>query len=173
MEKEITLQPFTEKDFGNLISWIDNEKELIQFAGPIFKFPLTVEQLKNYLEEPNRHPFKIIIKNSNLAIGHCEAYTCNNSVRLCRIIIGNKNYRGQGLGYTATKLLIKWSINNLKPSTINLNVYDFNTTAIKCYEKIGFKRTEETKTTTLQNETWTSIKMILEPKKLIEIYEER
>lgn len=103
MKKEITLQHFTDKDFDTLISWVDSEKELIQFAGPIFKFPLTVEQLIDYLKDHNRHPFKIVLKSSNLSIGHCEAYkTINDTVRLCRIIIGNKIYRGQVLGYEAT-----------------------------------------------------------------------
>lgn len=166
MENEIKLQQFTDKDFDNLISWIDNENELIQFAGPIFKFPLTIEQLNDYLKDPNRHPFKIFIDSTNLAIGHCEAYkTSNDTVRLCRIIIGNKSYRGKGLGYKATQKLIKWCIDNLNPKRIDLNVYDFNTAAIKCYEKIGFKKTIDTKITTFKKQNWTSIRMSLDVKK--------
>ncbi|NLJ44837.1 MAG: GNAT family N-acetyltransferase [Bacteroidales bacterium] len=163
MKQEIFLCEFTHKDFENLISWVNNEKELIQFAGPIFSFPLTKEQLNDYLKDPNRYPFKIVLKNSNLAIGHCEVYkTSDDIVRLCRIIIGNKTYRGQGLGYDATLKLIKWCMDNLKPKTIDLNVYDFNTTAIKCYEKIGFKKTTDTKETTFKGEVWTSIRMTLQ-----------
>lgn len=160
MKQEIFLHEFTDKDFETLISWVDNEKELIQFAGPIFNFPLTKEQLNDYLKDPNRYPFKIVLKSSNLAIGHCEAYkTSYDNVRLCRIIIGNKNYRGQGLGYEATLKLIKWCIDNLKPRTIDLNVYDFNTAAIKCYEKLGFKKTNEEKITEFCSEKWTAIRM--------------
>lgn len=163
MKNEIRLEQFIENDFNTLISWVDSEKDLIQFAGLIFEFPLTVDQLKNYLKDPNRHPFKIILNNSNTVIGHCEAYQISNdTVRLCRIIIGEKSYRGKGLGFTATKKLVNWCIENLKPRTIDLNVYDFNTAAIKCYEKIGFKRASDTKTTTFQNEIWTSLRMYLE-----------
>jgi RimJ/RimL family protein N-acetyltransferase len=163
MENEIILQQFTDQDFENFISWVDNQNELIQFAGPIFQFPLTIEQLNDYLIDPNRHPFKIVLSSSNLAIGHCEAYRISNdSVRLCRILIGNKSYRGQGLGYKATQRLIEWCVNNLKPKTIDLNVYDFNTTAIKCYEKIGFNKTIDTKKTINKGEIWTSIRMILD-----------
>ncbi len=53
-------------------------------------------------------------------------------------------------------------MDNLKPKTIDLNVYDFNTTAIKCYEKIGFKKTTDTKETTFKGEVWTSIRMTLQ-----------
>ncbi len=62
MKQEIFLHEFTHKDFENLISWVNNEKELIQFAGPIFSFPLTKEQLNDYLKDPNRYPFKIVLK---------------------------------------------------------------------------------------------------------------
>lgn len=164
-EQRIRLECFSETDFNLLISWVKDEKELIQFAGQIFRFPLTTEQLKEYLKDKNRHPFKIVLNNSNIVIGHCEAYqTSNDTVKLCRIIIGDKRYRGQGLGYEATKKLIKWCIENLRPNTIELNVYDFNTIAIKCYEKLGFQRTNDSKTIILNGENWTSVRMYLDVK---------
>lgn len=164
-EQRIRLENFSETDFDTLISWVKDEKELVQFAGQIFQFPLTAEQLKEYLKDKNRHPFKIVLNTSNTVIGHCEAYqTSNDTVKLCRIIIGDKSYRGQGLGYEATKELINWCIENLRPKTIELNVYDFNTIAIKCYEKLGFQRTNDSKTIILNGENWTSVKMYLDVK---------
>lgn len=161
MTETIKLEKFTRDDFKNLISWIDNEKELVQFAGPIFTFPLTVEQLNDYLNDTHRYPFKIVLTDSNTTIGHCEAYQTDiDNVRLCRIIIGDKNYRGKGLGYAATAMLVNWCIDNLNIKTIDLNVYEFNSPAIKCYEKLGFQKTNEKKITELKSETWVSIRMI-------------
>ena len=123
---------------------------------------MTINQFNDYLKDENRHPFKIVLSHSTEAIGHCEAYqTSNDTVKLCRILIGNKIYRGQGLGYAATRKLVKWCIDHLNPKTIDLNVYDFNTTAIRCYEKIGFKRTAIQQTTNVNDQVWTSVRMLL------------
>lgn len=160
--KEITLEYFTSQDIDRLIAWINNEKELIQFAGPIFQFPLTREQLENYLKDRNRTAFKIIHNESGNVIGHCEAYAINtNTVRLCRILLGDKTYRGKGLGLTATSELVKWCLKSLKAKNIDLNVYDFNTVAINCYKKLGFEETQEIQETKYKGETWKSIRMRL------------
>lgn len=165
--EEINLEPFTDKDFAMLISWIESERDLIQFAGPIFKFPLTNEQLSEYLADKNRYPFKITYKKDDVIIGHCEAYRIDNeTIRLSRILIGNKTYRGRGLGRLATYKLINWCMDTFKPKIIDLNVYDFNAVAIKCYESLGFVKSGEIKITNFGNETWKSERMILETDKL-------
>jgi len=48
IENMISLENFSENDFEKLISWVSNKEDLIQFAGSIFNFPLTKEQLNNY-----------------------------------------------------------------------------------------------------------------------------
>jgi RimJ/RimL family protein N-acetyltransferase len=160
-EQNIRLEKFSEKDFDRLISWINDEKELIQFAGPIFTFPLTHEQLHNYLADIKRHAFKIIHNETNNTIGHCETYQTNEqNSRLCRILIGDKSFRGKGFGTILTKLLTEWSFENLKINSVDLNVYEFNTFAIKAYEKVGFKKTIMSEgITRVNNESWKSHQM--------------
>ena len=160
-DQDIRLEKFSETDFDTLISWVKDEKELIQFAGPIFSFPLTKEQLHNYLADTKRHAFKIIHNDTNTTIGHCEAYkTDKQNSRLCRILIGDKNFRGKGYGTLLTRILTKWTFDNLQANFVDLNVYDFNTFAIKSYESVGFKITAINEMTTqVNNENWTSYKM--------------
>ena len=160
-DQDIRLEKFSETDFDTLISWVKDEKELIQFAGPIFSFPLTKEQLHNYLADTKRHAFKIIHNDTNTTIGHCEAYkTDEQNSRLCRILIGDKNFRGKGYGTLLTRILTKWTFDNLQANFVDLNVYDFNTFAIKSYESVGFKITAINEMTTqVNNENWTSYKM--------------
>ncbi|MFT3902849.1 MAG: GNAT family protein [Niabella sp.] len=159
----IKLETFSEADFDTLISWVKDEKELIQFAGPIFNFPLTKEQLHYYLADPKRHVFKVIHNKTNTVIGHCEVYKGNGQTcRLCRILIGNKIFRGKGYGTLLVKLLTEWSFEKLNVNSVDLNVYDFNTSAIKCYENAGFKRTGINEVTTQVNhETWYSYSMTI------------
>ena len=101
----IKLEPFTENDFENLISWITSERELVQFAGPIFSYPLTKNQLNDYLTKEDLIPKKIVDIESGEVIGHCELNFLNEFPRLARILIGNKKYRGKGLGKQLVTLM--------------------------------------------------------------------
>jgi|SRR5690606_18557234 len=160
---KITLKKFTELDFDRLIAWVKKEEELIQFAGTIFKFPLTKGQLYHYLTDTKRHAFKVVDDETNQIIGHCEAYEVDDQkCRLCRILIGDEDFRGKGYGTVLVRQLTHWSFETLNVKSIELNVYDFNIPAIKCYEKIGFKKAEiNTGQTRIKNESWTSYSMTI------------
>jgi len=158
----IKLEPFTKSDFGRIISWIENEEELIQFAGSVFTFPLTEEQLENYLETKNRFAYKVIEETSNRTIGHCEIYISDSSAKLCRILIGEKSFRGKGLGVELVSQLLEKCFKQFNSLFVELNVYDWNTSAIKCYQKAGFKINEDKKKTiALNRKIWTSINMVI------------
>ena len=157
----IELKEFNHNHFNKLISWIDNEKTLIQFAGPIFTYPLTTEQLSDYVKEKNRISFAIYY--SGQLIGHSEIYkNVDKTVKFCRILIGDVSFRGNGLGKEVVKQMINYTFNKFEINSIELNVYDWNLSAISCYEKVGFviNRTKS-KTTNYKNEIWTSINMTL------------
>jgi RimJ/RimL family protein N-acetyltransferase len=138
----IRLEEFTHKDFNRLISWIDNEKSMCQFAGPIFTFPLTEEQLTDYISDNTRKVYKIIDIDTNNVIGHGEIGRIderNSNARLCRILIADKNKRNKGIGTLIINELLKIGFDNLNLHRIDLGVFDFNKSAIRCYEKCGFK----------------------------------
>ena len=94
----IELKPFTENDFEVFKSWIHSEEELFQFAGPIFSYPLTDNQLRDYLKMTDKKPLKVVLRSTNQTIGHCELNFQNGKNRLSRILVGNKVLRGQKIG---------------------------------------------------------------------------
>ena len=138
--KMIKLVPFKEEDFEKLISWIENEKILVQFAGAVvFTYPLTKEQLETYIADDKRFAFKVVEVETNETVGHAEIYLVKPNVsRLCRVLIGREEYRGKGIGRQIMAQLMDYSFNRLSVEVVELNVYDWNTAAIKCYEKVGF-----------------------------------
>jgi RimJ/RimL family protein N-acetyltransferase len=161
----IKLEQFTKTDFKRLVSWIDNEEKLIQFAGPVFNFPLTEDQLEKYLENKNTNAFKVIETTSNQTIGHCEIYLAEASAKIFRILIGEKFFRGKGLGLEVVNLLLEKCSKDFSSSLVELNVYDWNIGAIKCYEKAGFVvNSEKSKTITVKGNVWNSINMTLAKK---------
>lgn len=56
------------------------------------------------------------------------------------IFIGDKNYRGRGIGFLSTVKLLDYVRQNLKLHKIYLHVDQTNLPAVKLYTKIGFKK---------------------------------
>lgn len=160
----VTLEQFDENDFERLISWVDTEEMLVQFAGPLFSFPLTIEQLQEYKNDKNRHLFKVIEPDKHV-IGHAELFQSDDekTVRICRVLIGDKTKRGQGIGQQIINELLNISFVKLDKENVELNVYDWNISAIKCYEKVGFAvNPNKTFESEVNGDVWTAINMAID-----------
>ncbi len=158
----LRLEPFTPKDFSRLIHWVGTKRELIQFAGDLFTFPLSEDQLQEYLSQKKLAPKKIIHTESGEVIGHCELNFLNEHPRLSRILIGNKQKRGRGYGTKIIQLMIDAIQKEIPTKQVELRVFGYNTNAIKLYKKEGFVIQEKH---TLQfqyaeDELWTNYYMI-------------
>ncbi|MBL0135947.1 MAG: GNAT family N-acetyltransferase [Chitinophagaceae bacterium] len=159
----LRLETFDKDSYEELISWIGSEEELMQFAGPAFTFPLTKEQLETSVNDKNRFSFKVVNSITNVTIGHAEIYLTDHSAYLGRIIIGDKEQRGKGLGQQIVNLLLDFVFSTFDKTKVELNVFDWNVGAIKCYEKVGFvinpnKKIERQ----IKNEIWTAINMTID-----------
>ena len=139
----IRLEKFSKQEYSNLIKWIDSEDVLVQIAGRQMSFPVTEEQLDLSQSDKNRNAFSIINIETGKSIGHCELYRLENSVKIDRLIIGDPSMKGKGLCGQIIQLLLEYGFNKLKQSLIELNVFDWNTVAIRCYEKAGFSKNPE------------------------------
>lgn len=143
---KIDLQPFERKDFSQLMEWVQSPEFLLQWAGPIFAYPLDEGQLQRYLEKaredpPERRIFKAIEPGTSRVIGHGELDDLdwrNRSARMARVLIGEPSSRGKGLGVQMVKKILEVGFRQLKLHRIDLVVFDFNRAAIACYERAGF-----------------------------------
>lgn len=164
MPKSIRLELFEENDFERLIKWSDSQEILTQFAGSIFTFPLTTKQLNHYIDTAERLPFKVIDSATNIVIGHAEISPLKevDTIKICRILIGDKTKRGKGYGKKIIKSLLEKAFIDLRKEKAELNVFDWNTGAIKCYEKVGFKiNQQKTSTTIVNGKNWSAINMTI------------
>jgi len=55
------------------------------------------------------------------------------------IFIGEKEYWNQGYGADAIRALLRFAFQEMNLHRVYLHVFDFNTRAIRCYEKCGFQ----------------------------------
>jgi len=157
----LKLEPFTQDDFSRLINWIDTKRELVQFAGDLFTYPLSEDQLHAYLSQEKLVAKKIIHIESGEVIGHCELNFLNEHPRLSRILIGNKQNRGLGYGAKIIRLMIDAIQKEIPSKQVELRVFGYNANAIKLYKKEGFviqeKQTLQFQYT--EDESWTNYYM--------------
>jgi RimJ/RimL family protein N-acetyltransferase len=166
----LELQKFERKDFDRLISWIPDERFLVQWAGPIFNWPLDKVQLDKYLEEtkgekPKRHVFKAVRIADDKVVGHLEVgpvdYEKSTGI-LSRVLVGEAEDRRNGYCKEMIKLAVGFCFNRISLSRINLAVFDFNEAAISCYKKAGFNKYEiKEKAVKCGKECWNVIMMKL------------
>jgi len=146
----IELQYFDVSDFQQLINWIDTPEFLLQFSGPFFNFPLTEEQLENYLIDTNKANantlvYRVLHKDTGKIIGHISLGSIdrkNKSARVGKVLIGDESVRGLGIGQLMMKEILQVAFDELKLHRVTLVVFDFNVSAIACYEKAGFVKEE-------------------------------
>ena len=160
----IQLKKFDREDYDNLVAWIDSEEMLIRIAGRQMTFPVTKEQLDISQSDAKRNAFSIIDAETGKSIGHCELYLLENSAKIDRVIIDG-SMKGKGLCNPLMKLLLDYGFNILKQPVIELNVFDWNTAAIRCYEKAGLKKNND-KTMEFESngEKWIAFNMSIDRK---------
>jgi len=145
---QIELKPFERDDFSRLMDWIKTPEFLLQWAGPIFTFPLDELQLDSYLKgsqgnSPLRRIYKAVNTSDHRVIGHIELNDINlrnKAATLCRVLVGDPILRGKGIGPQMVKELLQIGFGQFGLHRIDLYVFDFNEAAIRCYEKVGFRK---------------------------------
>ena len=135
----IKLSPFTPADFETFISWIDSEELLVQIAGHYFSYPLTKEQLQEYLNDEKSISFNIIESSNNKIIGHVEIVKSEKSTYKIDKLIIDPSERGKGIGLLVINELLDYCFEKLDATIVELFVFEQNISATKTYEKDGFE----------------------------------
>ena len=138
--KKCYLSPIDINDAEKFTEWL-NDMELLRNLQ-LYNGIISVENEKAILINLSKeHDYSIVDLETNELIGNCGFLTIDyiNQTAEAGIFIGNKNFRNKGYGTEALSLLIDYGFKALNLNSIMLNVYEYNTGAIKCYEKVGFK----------------------------------
>ena len=135
------LSPIDAKDAEMFTGWLNDIEILfnLQLYGSIISLETEKEFLINLSKE---HNYSIINLETEELIGICGFLDIDhvNQTAEIGIFIGNKHFWDKGYGTEALSLIIDYGFKALNLHNIILKVYEFNKRAIKCYEKIGFKK---------------------------------
>lgn len=147
-QQMIKLEYFNRYDFDQLTEWIKDDELLMNWSGSLFNFPLSESSLEWYIEDVNdinssdAFIYKSVDTVTGKTIGHISLGSIsrkNRSGRISRVLVGGAENRGKGCCKDMVKAVLKIGFEDLKLHRISLGVYDFNTAAIACYQKAGFK----------------------------------
>ena len=129
------IEKFTEwmNDF-QVTDYINKSEQIMTAIGE-------KEWLENTARKNENKNFNIIDLNSNKLIGTIglEKFNWTSRNAALGIFIGDKNYRNNGYGTEAIKLLLEFGFKYLNLHSIRLSLLSVNERAHKCYLKCGFK----------------------------------
>ncbi len=124
-----------------LTSWL-NDSDVYFPMGDVDPRPFTVEDGKRYVESHLKDTWAVVAEgpeNVWTPVGYAGMFVrSRHRVGIFRIAIGNPAARGQGHGYRATRLMLKWAFDELDLHCVHLSVSAANTRAVALYKKVGF-----------------------------------
>ena len=138
---KILIRPLEEKD--SEISWKwRNDAVVWEYTGkkPDISVTSEIERdwIKRVLSEKSSKRFAIEV--DEIYVGNIQLTNINGLDAEYHIFIGNKDYWGKGIAFSATQQIVRFAKNVLKLKSLNLFVKPNHERAIKLYERCGFIR---------------------------------
>ncbi|MBA2132040.1 GNAT family N-acetyltransferase [Capillibacterium thermochitinicola] len=138
----VRLRPLEKEDLSRLVRW-NSDPEVESLVG--LGLPCDLAGCIAWWEESRRSTntrlFALEDEKGQL-IGDLElAHICwRGREAELRIRIGEKAYWNKGYGTLALKQIKRYAFDELGLDRLYLRVYTFNSRAIHCYQKLGFKK---------------------------------
>ena len=154
--------PFTKNHYQTLINWVKEPETLFLFAGIGFAYPLTPEQLDQYIADYPDRKLYLGIDDDQMPCAYGEIIPQGeHSARLGHLIVGESQNRGKGVGQLFIKTLNEFAVHQFQIKDMDLFVIEDNMPAINCYLKSGFKFTPNNFTITHEEKCYQILKMTL------------
>lgn len=141
---QVCLQPLERSHLTpQYLSWL-NDPEVTRYMETGI-FPSTAEDLERYFQSVTgsreQVAFAIVHKKSGKHIGNAKLGPIHWIHRAATfgIMIGDKKVWGQGVGEDATRLTVEYGFYKLNLRRIGLGVFAEHESAVRCYERVGFK----------------------------------
>lgn len=139
--KNLYLSPMDLENETNILTkWFNEDQDIAYFNG-FYGSLLGVDKTKELLEKFNEGPysFSIVSCKDHSFMGHVSLFNLDSHGLFATmgIYIGSE-YRHQGYGQEAMRLLIDYAFNTLRLTAIHLEVFSYNPNAYQSYEKLGF-----------------------------------
>jgi RimJ/RimL family protein N-acetyltransferase len=141
--EKVYLSPISTEEIDTYMRWI-NDADVTLFMPSLRTQSISTVKERELVDKmaKNELKFNIIDLETDKIIGNCGFFSENLLHRKAEvgIMIGDKDYWSQGYGADALRLLLDFGFHHRNYHNICLHAVSANHRAIKCYEKVGFKR---------------------------------
>lgn len=141
--KLVKLRAFDNSDLMYALS-IQNDYQVMRTASSGILYPSTVEDQARFMSNQTSYTggdyqFAIERLDNGRFIGQCGLSQLSWKNRRAEIsIMLDSSAAGQGFGTDAVNVLCKFAFDEMNLHKLKATVFDFNTPAVRCYEKCGF-----------------------------------
>jgi len=143
--ERIVLREYRMEDFPHLRRWV-NDPDVTDNLSEIFLYPHSEAETEAFLKmmvhgTGESRGFVIAEKESLAYIGQIDLHRIDwiNRKAVMGIVIGRKDMQNKGIGGEAIRLLQRFVFHTLNLNRLELEVYECNERAIRCYRKAGFR----------------------------------
>lgn len=138
---EIKIREFSEKDIPYKVKWINDESnnKYLHYDLPL-REDKTLVWFKNNKDRTDRLDLTITFNDKPVGLIGLLDIDNKNKKAEYYICMGEEKYKGKGLAYNASKLLIEYAYNELHLNKVYLHTEKNNIPAQKLFEKIGFEK---------------------------------
>jgi RimJ/RimL family protein N-acetyltransferase len=142
--ERVRLRSIEQEDLPTFVRWF-NDPEVRQYLMMYEPMSMAKEErwFEEMLERKNDFVFAIEaqIGEQWVPIGNVGLHRIDwkNRTAVFGIALGEKAYWGQGFGTDATRTMLRFAFEELNLHRVELEVFDFNSRAMRSYEKAGFR----------------------------------
>lgn len=161
------IRPYIEsKDYEYLEKWIDNERIHALWCANLIPYPITKESFRSVLEK-NAVDWTgsayVATENSGEIMGFfCYSVNTDDNSGFLMFVIMDSKVRGKGRGKEMLRLALQYAFDITGVDSVQINVFDENVAAKRCYEKVGFvERHVEKNVFPYKNELWSRCNMVV------------
>lgn len=132
------------KDYQIIKNWITDERMHDLWCAKRIPYPMTEDNLQEFLEKDAQEwggkPYIATEEDSDIPVGFF-IITVNNGANSAffKCIMVDNSLRGKGYGTRMIEEMKRFAFDELGVSLVQLNVFDTNPGAKRCYEKAGFE----------------------------------
>ena len=143
--ENIVLREYWKKDLP-FINSFTTDYEICKNLSDIFLRNHSLESTEKFLNSVldnssnDNLNFVIAEKETLSYIGQIDIMNINwvSRIGTLGIVIGDEDFHNKGIGTEAINLLLRYAFERANLNKIELDVHEFNSGGIRCYEKCGF-----------------------------------
>lgn len=164
------IRPYIEnKDYEYLEKWIDSERTHALWCANLIPYPLSRQSLHDFLEknalEWTDSAYAATDDNGEMIGFFCYSVNIADNTGFLKFVVVDDQRRGAGWGAQMLQLALQYAFHITKVGLVQLNVFDENTAAKRCYKKVGFATESIARNVfSYKDELWSRCHMIVSPR---------